>query len=109
MGLTETSCKSTSRSTPSSRGTPSVATTSRTPAKRSTWGWSKDETLLTLQGNGECFVAKLERGEDGSKPRWLVYWDPENEMLDNLGADECKPVKLRRRMLLGMDSKYVRD
>ncbi|KAL7807467.1 hypothetical protein V8C26DRAFT_432768 [Trichoderma gracile] len=73
------------------------------------WGWSEDEKLLTLQGNGECFVAKLERGEDGSKPRWLVYWDPENEMLDRLGADECKPVKLRRRMLLGMDSKYVRD
>ncbi|KAL6886153.1 hypothetical protein HDV57DRAFT_515325 [Trichoderma longibrachiatum] len=77
------------------------------------WGWSEDEKLLTLQGNGECFVAKLERGEEdggsSSKPRWVVYWDPENEMLDALGADECKPVRLRRRMLLGMDSKYVRD
>lgn len=81
------------------------------------WGWSEDEAFLTVQGNDECFVAKLERNNDddaaaaaaADRERWAVYWDPDNEMLDTFGVDECKPLRLRRRMLLGMESKYVRD
>jgi hypothetical protein len=39
-----------------------------------------------------------------------VYWDPESEILATTEVEEeCKPVRLRRAMLLGMQSKYVRD
>lgn len=75
------------------------------------WGWSEDETFLTIQGNDDCFVAKLERDDSGSgSGRWVVYWDPENEILATTEVEEeCKPVRLKRAMLLGMQSKYVRD
>ncbi|KAL7911574.1 hypothetical protein GGI35DRAFT_477282 [Trichoderma velutinum] len=72
------------------------------------WGWSEDESFLTLQGKDECFVAKLEQDDNG-KSRWVVYWDPDNEILATTEAEECKPLRLRRRLLLGMDSKFVRD
>ncbi|KAM6485717.1 hypothetical protein HDV62DRAFT_259002 [Trichoderma sp. SZMC 28011] len=72
------------------------------------WGWSEDESFLTVQGKDECFVAKLERDDNG-RSRWVVYWDPDSEILATSEVEECKPLRLRRRMLLGMDSKYVRD
>lgn len=73
------------------------------------WGWSADEQFLTIQGSDDVFVAKLERDESGSQ-RWVVYWDPESEILATTEVEEeCKPVRLRRAMLLGMQSKYVRD
>ena len=62
------------------------------------WGYSADEHFLVLQGEAEHFVGRRE--DDG---RWAVYWDPEGEM------EDCQPLRLRRRMMLGMESRYVRD
>lgn len=62
------------------------------------WGWSADEHFLVLEGASDTFVAKQE--DDG---RWAVYWDPSGDMEDS------QVLRLRRRMLLGMESKYVRD
>jgi hypothetical protein len=63
------------------------------------WGWTADEHFLTLQGYHEQFVAL--KGEETG--RWSVYWDPEEEM------EGTKLVRLRRRMLCGVESRYVRD
>ena len=75
------------------------------------WGWSADEHFLVLQGDAEPFVGRRE--DDG---RWAVYWDPDGELLgkkDEGGSSgcgsSCQPLRLRRRMLLGMESRYVRD
>lgn len=74
------------------------------------WGWSADEQFLTMQGKDDVFVAKLERDSESGSERWVVYWDPESEILATTEVEEeCKPVRLRRAMLLGMQSKYVRD
>jgi hypothetical protein len=62
------------------------------------WGWSDDELFLTLRGDKDPFVAKQEEGG-----RWSVYWDPEEEM------EDTRPLRLRRRMLCGIESRYVRD
>ncbi|KAM0453601.1 hypothetical protein ACHAPV_008935 [Trichoderma viride] len=74
------------------------------------WGWTADEQFLTIQGKDDVFVAKLERDSESGSERWVVYWDPESEILATTEVEEeCKPVRLRRAMLLGMQSKYVRD
>ena len=74
------------------------------------WGWSEDERLLTLEGEYDSFVAVKEEGEPGgAKGVWHVRWDPEEELLGELGPDRCRPLRLRRKPLLGMESRYVRD
>jgi hypothetical protein len=69
------------------------------------WAWSDDERWLVLRGSAEGFVVAEE--EDG---RWAVYWDPDGmlrgQRLENGGR--CVPVMLRRRMKLGMESRYVK-
>lgn len=61
------------------------------------WFWSADEHFITLEGDHEPFVARLVDGQ------WCVCWDPEQEL------EDCLRLKLRRRLLMGMESKYVRD
>ena len=88
------------------------------------WGWSEDEAFLTLRGRRGGFVARREESIDddggaegrGEEERWGVYWDPEQKLLaaeeddeDEDGVETCQPMLLRRRPLLGMESKYVRD
>ncbi|UNI14840.1 hypothetical protein JDV02_001429 [Purpureocillium takamizusanense] len=89
------------------------------------WGWSEDEAFLTLRRRRGGFVARREREsadvvDDGAEGEegWGVYWDPEQKLLaaeeddkdeDEDGVERCKPMLLRRRPLLGMESKYVRD
>lgn len=77
------------------------------------WGWSRDETLLVLKGEDGygSFVARRGGyeedgdgdGDGGGDTRWRVYWDPEGKV------EGARPVRLRRRMQLGIDSSYVRN
>lgn len=93
------------------------------------WGWSSDETWLTLEGDNSRFVAVEQENK-----KWCVFYDPdgrirngggsaedaeEGDSLDEeeegLEVEERKrtkvewlPVKLRRRMMLGMKSRYVK-
>lgn len=76
------------------------------------WGWSADERFFTLQGDHTTFVArKQEAVGAGGQPRtlWGVYWDPDGEMLEELEPDECRPLRLQRKPVLGMESRYTRD
>ncbi|RCI15073.1 hypothetical protein L249_6808 [Ophiocordyceps polyrhachis-furcata BCC 54312] len=66
------------------------------------WGWSRDESFLTLQGDDEGFVVR--EGEGGY---WAVYWEPDSVESERT-THHCMPVKLRRRPLLGVNSRYVR-
>ncbi|KAH6896628.1 hypothetical protein B0T10DRAFT_161059 [Thelonectria olida] len=68
------------------------------------WGWSKDERFLTLQGDHDTFVAVQE--EDG---RWAVYWDPEEDILDEAEPERCKEVALVRKVQRGVESSYVKQ
>ncbi|KAL2205910.1 hypothetical protein CC79DRAFT_1369352 [Sarocladium strictum] len=74
------------------------------------WGWSDDADgrYLTLKGDHAPFVARR-ADVGGGRVFWGVYWDPDQEMLGALGADQCKPLRLHRKPVLGMESKYVRD
>lgn len=74
------------------------------------WGWSADEHFLVLEEHAGNFVTKRdksERDEETGKRvggrRWSVYWDPEKKLK---GA---QPLRLRRRLLLGVESQYVRQ
>jgi YD repeat-containing protein len=42
--------------------------------------------------------------------RWAVYWDPDGMLRGQRAAQgrRCVPVVLRRRMKLGMESRYVK-
>lgn len=71
------------------------------------WGWSEDERWLTLQGDYDTFVTVKEEAEGGV--RWAVYWDPEGDILAEVGPKKCRPLELRRRAQLGMEIQYVRD
>jgi hypothetical protein len=73
------------------------------------WGWSDDADgrYLTLKGDHAPFVARR-ADVGGGRVFWGVYWDPDQEMLGALGADQCKPLRLHRKPVLGMESKYVR-
>jgi hypothetical protein len=76
------------------------------------WGWNDDERFLTLRGDHATFVArKVEEETEGGevKTRWGVYWDPEQALLAELDPEECRPLRLRRKPVLGMESRYVRD
>lgn len=101
------------------------------------WHWTPNEKFLTLRGSGEGFVAIKEeqhdeqdqeqeeeqRGDEdeepegdgkvaGAKadrgPRWSIHWDPDGVLREQMGAEKCVPVALRRQLALGMDSRYVR-
>jgi len=74
------------------------------------WNWSADEQWLTLEGKAGEFVAVEQ--ENG---KWAVAWDADGS-IRNKGeeADESDeddddvswlPVKLHRRMQLGMESR----
>lgn len=71
------------------------------------WGWSDDEAYLSLQGDHCTFVAKQVAG-DGVEG-WAVYWDPNHKIMDEVGLENCRPLKLHRKPVLGMESRYVRD
>ncbi|KAL1845175.1 hypothetical protein VTK73DRAFT_972 [Phialemonium thermophilum] len=84
------------------------------------WGWSDDERHVTLQGRDDHFVA-VELKEYG---RWALFHDPDGrvrrgEMSLGGGDDDgstaeggCPyrwhPVKLYRKMVFGMESRYVK-
>jgi hypothetical protein len=40
--------------------------------------------------------------------RWALYWDPDEELRRRRKGKDWRVVRLRRRMKLGMDSRYVR-
>ena len=92
------------------------------------WGWSSDEQWLTLEGDDDKFVAVEQENR-----KWCIFYDrdgriqsgddseDEEDEDDQDGDEERKskrrekkpnvewlPVKLRRRMMLGMESKYVK-
>lgn len=94
------------------------------------WGWSADEQWLTLEGDDAKFVAVEQENR-----KWCIVYDRDGKIQDGdeseededsqdeEGADggeekggkrskkppvEWLPVKLRRRMMLGMESKYVK-
>jgi hypothetical protein len=71
------------------------------------WGFSDDETLLTLDENADGFIVRREIYE-GLK-RWVIHWDPEQCILAGAGTETCTPCSLRRRPLLGVESSYVKD
>ncbi|KAK0746704.1 hypothetical protein B0T18DRAFT_391099 [Schizothecium vesticola] len=77
------------------------------------WGWSPDEQWLTLEGKAGEFVAVEQ--ENG---KWAVAWDADGS-IRNKGdeSDESGeggegvnwlPVRLQRRMQLGMESRYIK-
>lgn len=71
------------------------------------WGWTDDGEYLTLKGKYDTFVA-VEMSAGGQK-LWAMCWDPDGQILEQVGQDKCKPLRLRRKPLLGMESKYVKD
>lgn len=76
------------------------------------WYWTEDERFWTLQGDHTQFVARredVESAEGRTTTRWGVYWDPEQALLEELEPDECQPVRLRRKPVMGIESQYVRD
>lgn len=89
------------------------------------WNWSNDEQWLTLEGSDAQFVAvELEN------KKWAVAWDGDGRIRAGGVEDETEdesqeetdggdgearprrlnwlPIKLRRRMQLGMESRYVK-
>lgn len=90
------------------------------------WYWSNDQQWLTLEGSDGEFVAVQ---QDNGK--WAVAWDGDGSIRASGGGNseteessdeegqggeegdrgkrlQWFPVKLRRRMQLGMDSRYVK-
>lgn len=97
------------------------------------WGWSSDETWLALEGDDSRFVAVEQENK-----KWCIFYDPDGRIQNGddteedgeeedsedeaQGAEreerkrtkktkanvEWLPVKLRRRMMLGMESRYVK-
>ncbi|KAK7417598.1 hypothetical protein QQX98_004419 [Neonectria punicea] len=71
------------------------------------WGWTDDDRFLTLEGDHDAFVVVKEEGDDG---RWAVYWDPEGEIRKrHHRSKKCRAVALRRRLQMGVESRYVKD
>jgi hypothetical protein len=71
------------------------------------WGWSADERFLILEGSDKGFLAVREEREDGSR-QWAVYWDPDGALTEKMDEESCVEIKLRRRPVLGMESRYVK-
>ncbi len=68
------------------------------------WYWSDDEEWLTLEADSASFVAiHVDK-------RWAIAWNKDAKFttsLDELGR-KWIPVMLKRRPLLGIDSRYVK-
>ncbi len=74
------------------------------------WGWTADEKLLTLDGDPGGFLAVREEKVEGIRGRrWCVYWDPDGALREQMGDEDCFDVALRRRLLLGMESRYLKN
>jgi hypothetical protein len=80
------------------------------------WGWSDDEKWLTLEGVTTGFIAV----EDAESKKWTVSLDRDRSGVESVlgrpaDPDEdgmCQrwaPIRLRRKMALGMDSTWVKD
>lgn len=67
------------------------------------WGWSDDERLLVLEDGSEGFICVRE-GDD----RWSVYWDPDDALRMRLEPGDWIEIFLRRKMVLGLESRYVK-
>jgi len=92
------------------------------------WNWSSDELWLTLEGSDADFVAVQQENK-----KWAVAWDGDGSIRASGGWDDeteseseeedetdgktnggrpkrlkWLPIKLRRRMQLGMESRYVK-
>ncbi|KAK0621619.1 hypothetical protein B0T17DRAFT_493422 [Bombardia bombarda] len=84
------------------------------------WYWSADEQRLTLEGDDSNFVAV----QDENK-KWSIAWDRDGSIRGSNGTDEGEeggkaqggskkrpqlwlPIKLHRRLQLGMESRYVK-
>ncbi|ROT42597.1 hypothetical protein SODALDRAFT_326753 [Sodiomyces alkalinus F11] len=50
-----------------------------------------------------------EAGEEAARARWVIHWDPDGVLREQLGDERCVSVTLRRQLALGVDSRYVRD
>jgi len=72
------------------------------------WGWSEDENFLVLEGDADSFIAVREERGDDNPCRWAVYWDPDGALRHSMPAESCLDIKLRRRLLLGIESQYVK-
>jgi hypothetical protein len=83
------------------------------------WGWSADERWLTLEGDDSKFVAVEQENK-----KWAIFYDRDGSIRSGVENDhseddeegkksskanvEWLPVKLQRRMMLGMESRYVK-
>lgn len=68
------------------------------------WYWSDDEKWLTLEKDACSFVA-VQVGD-----KWAIAWDKDGKFSRGPDGQNQKwmPVMLRRRPLLGMESRYVK-
>ena len=85
------------------------------------WGWTADEQYVSLRGRHDQFVLVREEVENddddesddeddaGENDRWAIYWDPDGKLQEIKGEEWCRALLLRRKMLMGMDSRYIRD
>ena len=78
------------------------------------WGWTADEEFLTLEGDDNRFI-----GVEEENKNWTVYLarnrdDEGSDGTESTGGEDVRlshrwaPIKLRRRMQLGMESRYVK-
>ncbi|EPE09031.1 hypothetical protein F503_06807 [Ophiostoma piceae UAMH 11346] len=73
------------------------------------WGWTDDDQWLTLGGLATGFMA----AEDEKAHTWHIFLDrgekdSESELLFDRRQRQV-PILIRRRLELGMESRYVRD
>jgi hypothetical protein len=50
-----------------------------------------------------------EEDDDDSTARWAIEWDPDGQRAKQLGSGQCFSVMLRRKPLMGMESRYIRN
>jgi len=79
------------------------------------WGWSNDERWLTFEGQAAGFIAV----EDPENKKWTVSLDRDRSLETSVlgrpaeaggeARQRWAAVRLRRRMALGMESRYLRE
>lgn len=76
------------------------------------WGWTDDERWLTLHGLATGFMT----AEDEETHLWQIFFDRGDKLADereNFSLNQRRqrqvPVLIRRRLELGMESRFVRD